>query len=354
MWFSLAVAIDTAIALVDAALGARVIVIGLLAVGPWLAAAQVSGWWTAVVGGYAVMLAVASHHAPGLANYIVQCLVVAVGGCLAVLAACIRARRETALRRMTLVADAAQRAMVCAIPPAVGGVAFAHRYRSATEDARIGGDLYDVAQTPAGLRLIIGDVKGKGLPAIDLAATVLRAFRETVFTADDLVQLAKELDARIEGELSQEDFVTILLAEFTPGEVRLVNCGHHPPVRIGHRLEWLSAAQPEPPIGLRPQPVLQRARLAAGERILFYTDGLAEARDRYKTFFSLDERARELLTAPLLEDALQGLLDLVDSHTGSELGDDLALVLAQPSLDPIPAELPAPGHVLPGMTRPVS
>ncbi len=29
-----------------------------------------------------------------------------------------------------------------------------------------------------------------------------------------------------------EDFVTVILAEFGPGEVRMVNCGHHPPVKL--------------------------------------------------------------------------------------------------------------------------
>jgi phosphoserine phosphatase RsbU/P len=217
-----------------------------------------------------------------------------------------------------------------ALPAEAGGVGFAHRCRSAAHDAP-GGDLYDVAPGPAGIRLIIGDVKGSGPAAAGLAAAVLRAFRQNAPAAVGLTGLARVLDDCVSRELEPEDFVTVVLAEFGDGEVRLANCGHPAPLRIGVQMESLIPPRRSPPIGLRPDPVLQRARLGAGERILFYTDGLAEARDRDGQMFRLDERARTALTAPLLDDAADELLQLALSHAGGQLRDDLALVLAQPS-----------------------
>ena len=45
------------------------------------------------------------------------------------------------------------------------------RYRSATRQASVGGDLYEIVPTWHGIRVIIGDVRGKGLDAILLAGT---------------------------------------------------------------------------------------------------------------------------------------------------------------------------------------
>jgi hypothetical protein len=147
------------------------------------------------------------------------------------------------------------------------------------------------------------------------------------------VGLAGELDRRLSGELGPEDFVTLVLAEFGPGEVRLVNCGHHPPLRIGDHLDPLTPPSPTPPIGLDPDPVLHRARLRADERLLFYTDGLLEARDPSGEMFALDDRVRAALTELTLSEALAKLLGLVFEHTSGALSDDLVLVLGQPTAD---------------------
>ena len=345
---TLTVVAETAIAAVAADLGKHVVLAGLLIAGPLLAAATLDRGRTIAVAGYAIVLAIilsASDHSLGTADGYAQLLVVAAGAGFAIPAAYARTRRQEALRRMTQIAEVAQRAVLPALPASVNGVDFACRYRSATPDASVGGDFYDVALTPAGVRLVIGDVRGNGLPAVGLSAAVLRAFRESAFTAVSLVELARYLDARLSGELGAEDFVTVVLAEFVRGEVRLVNCGHHSPLRIGLRLEALIPPRRSPPLGLRPDPALQRARLAAGERMLFYTDGLVEARDANGEMFRADEGIADALTAPLLEDAVEGLLQLALTHTGGEFRDDLTLVLAQPAGD---RDTPSHSGALPG------
>lgn len=332
-WILPAVAIDGIVAAADVAYGGDTAFISLLIAGPLLAATRLSAKVTGAVAGYALTLALALEmsRGPVTADEVLSCVTVAIGGGFATLTAHMRTERLAALAHITEVAEVSQRVILRPIPPLLGGMNLAAHYRSATRHALIGGDFYDVVLTPYGLRLIVGDVKGKGLQATQLAAQVLGRFRDYAYTHDDLVGLAEALDTGTIGGLGIEDFVTVVLAEFDAGEVRLVNCGHHPPLRIGDRIEPLTPPDPQPPLGLQPRPVLHHVPLAADERLLFYTDGLTEARDRRGTMFSLDDRIRDALTRPSLDDALQELLTLLFGHTGGGLRDDLALIICRPA-----------------------
>ncbi|MEU5896744.1 PP2C family protein-serine/threonine phosphatase [Streptomyces venezuelae] len=218
--------------------------------------------------------------------------------------------------------------------PGVDGsacIALAVRGRAA-DGARQGGDVHATAPTPAGPRLLLADVKGHGANAAPLAAAVLAAFHHSTASETDPVRLVRTLDARLAPHLSEEDFVTLLLADCHPDEIRLVNCGHPPPVRIGRRLTSLPAPSPSPPLGLGPDPRIQRLRLLPDQRLLLHTDGLTEARNPDGVLFSLDQRALAALRAATLDQALDGLLDLLHQHTERvTTADDLTLLLLQPT-----------------------
>ncbi|GGZ15056.1 PP2C family protein-serine/threonine phosphatase [Streptomyces poonensis] len=210
-------------------------------------------------------------------------------------------------------------------------LALAVRVRPA-DGARVGGDVHDAVMTPAGPRLLIGDVRGHGPGAAPLAAVVRAAFRDTAATEEDPVLLARTLDARVRPHLGQEDFVTLLLADVHPHEVRLVNCGHPPPLRIDESFVPLPPPHPCPPLGLDPEPRVQRARVLPHQRLLLHTDGLTDARAADGTFFPLDEHALAALLAPTLDQALDRVLDLLRRHTGGAVpADDLTLMLLQPA-----------------------
>ncbi|WP_258052752.1 PP2C family protein-serine/threonine phosphatase [Streptomyces sp. Ru73] len=242
---------------------------------------------------------------------------------------------------LVAVAQATQQALLRPFSGEVGGVGMAARYLPAAENVLVGGDLINVAHTPYGLRVLVGDVRGHDLEAARLAAVTIGCFRDHAFTTPDLVRLTGILDERLCAELDEEGFVTAVLAEFAPGEVRLVNCGHPAPLRLGDRLEPLAPADPGPPLGLHPAPRMQRARLAANERLLLYTDGLIEALDAHGVPFPLDERVREALARPALDDALEELHTLLKAHTAAPLRDDLALLLCQPGVRPPVPQVPA-------------
>ena len=79
------------------------------------------------------------------------------------------------------------------MPREVGQLQIAVRYISAAAAARIGGDLYDVVAVGTA-RLIVADVQGKGLAAVQTAAVVLAAFREAVYDEPDLAAIATHIE----------------------------------------------------------------------------------------------------------------------------------------------------------------
>jgi serine phosphatase RsbU (regulator of sigma subunit) len=76
------------------------------------------------------------------------------------------------------VADTAQQVLLRPVPRQLGSVRLAVNYLSASSQARVGGDLYDVVHAGGGVRLVVGDAEGKGLPAVQSAAALLGAFRD--------------------------------------------------------------------------------------------------------------------------------------------------------------------------------
>jgi phosphoserine phosphatase RsbU/P len=290
--------------------------------------------------GLAVILAADMFDTNGR---VFRCLALAGAGGGAVWLASLRTSREERLRRMTHVAHVAQRAVIRAVPPHLGNVDLAARYISATEEALIGGDLFEVALSPYGVRMVVGDVRGKGLPAVEVASTVLSTFRVSAFQEPHLTGLAARLDEAVRREIErtgdEEDFVTAVLVEIREGGgSTVVSCGHHPPLLLGESPRPLRV-QENPPLGLGPAEHHARARWTPGTRLLLYTDGLVEARDAEGRFFPLDAHVGELGEGDL-ETALDALVQRLMEHAGGRLADDLALLLVEcrPTPPPVPAQ----------------
>lgn len=319
---------------VDVLLPPTIVIIGAFAISAFVACVLTTPGRTAVVAAAATVLAAASagwNQDFATVDWWVRVVLTVSFGALAVLLAGIRVRREQALLRMTIIAETAQRALLRVLPEKLGPVRFAARYVSASRAALVGGDLYEVADTPYGIRVIVGDARGKGLAAVQMAATVLAGFRRAAFLQPSLAGIAEDLDNVVTAVAGDEDFVTALLVEFHDDHtVSLANCGHHPPLRIPETGDAavIDTGPPEPPLGLHPTPRVVTSTCRKGQRLLIYTDGLVETRDVHGAFFPLGRMIGHLRSAEL-SDALDELLSRLEDHAGNHLSDDVALVLAE-------------------------
>ncbi|MGW0884594.1 PP2C family protein-serine/threonine phosphatase [Streptomyces sp. NPDC002671] len=331
----LPVLVVAVVVLVDVVGGAGMVWLPLLAAGPALAAATNGPRGVVCVGLLAAALGAllgTGHGVPG------RELAAAMSALLAVtaasgLASALRGRRERVLAAVRSVAEAAQHALLQPVPETVGPFRVAVRYSAAAAEARIGGDLYALVRTPHGVRLIVGDVRGKGLPAVGTAALVLGVFREAAYDEPDLLAVVGRIEQSLARNLGPDDFVTAVVAGYTrAGHLEVVNCGHAPPLLLSASgdVTPVEPTHPAPPLGLRAlsdqAPRLMRLPFAVGDQLLLYTDGVTEARDHAREFYPLAEGvARHLCDEPAR--TLTALHDELLAHVGGHLHDDAALLL---------------------------
>ena len=172
----LPLAVMAAVAVIDIADGRQVDYLPLLALGPAFASLSRGVPHTALVGLLAVGINICLSLYDGVfgTQWNTFILLATVGVTAAAMLASVgRRERERELANVRNVAEVAQRVLLRPVPRAAGPVQVTVRYTSASAEARIGGDLYEVVTTPTGVRITVGDVQGKGLDAVETAATVL-------------------------------------------------------------------------------------------------------------------------------------------------------------------------------------
>jgi serine phosphatase RsbU (regulator of sigma subunit) len=268
-----------------------------------------------------------------------------------------QARQALQIVNVTSVAEAAQRAVLRQLPDTVGPLTIGVVYLAAAAEARVGGDLYEVVATSEhGIRMIIGDVRGKGLEAVEVAADIIGRFRELAHSVHTLDEVAYRLDAGLTRRWGKhEEFVTALLAQVDPerGRLTILNCGHPPPILVSAAGEVtvLEVRAPAPPLGLitlgNDSGAKQTYAFEPNDQLLLYTDGVTEARDANREFYPLDERVAVLAPQALPKPAKAlkspraaarqlahsgpSLLDLVRDdllrHVGARPHDDAAMLL---------------------------
>lgn len=239
-----------------------------------------------------------------------------------------------------VIAETAQKAVLPTPAERIGGLQIAARYEAAQADAFIGGDLFAVQDTPYGVRLVVGDVRGKGLDAVEAVAVVIGAFREAAEQESTLEGVAQRLERALAREGTRktgldaaEGFTTAVLAEIPRGSglVRVVNRGHPEPLLLyaDGELSLLAPSEPALPLGLGELAAwpdrADEAPYPPGATLLLYTDGLSEARDAAGAFYDPAERlAGRIFPGP--EALLDALVDDVRRYTGGGTTDDMALL----------------------------
>jgi serine phosphatase RsbU (regulator of sigma subunit) len=325
-----------AVTLIDLGIGHSIGLLALLSLGPAFAAV-VGGIVRMIIAGCAALLlclflATYQDFFTAVDDQLALLTVLGVSAA-GVVASTLRQRREKELADVRAVAEVAQQVLLRPLPAQSGPVQIAVRYISATSRATIGGDLYEVVASSDVTRLIIGDVQGKGLEAVKMASTVLGAFREVASDTSDLAVIAARIEATLARELSEEQFVTAIIAQISPdgAKIEMLNRGHPPPLLMdaaGPRL--VNTAEGGLPLGLAQfadppgRPVV--IEVAPGDGVLFYTDGVSEARNRAGEFFPLTRcRAVQAGTEP--DQVLDLLSGEVHRHVGHALEDDAAMLL---------------------------
>ena len=346
---------------VPIALIAMVTVVDILAppsvhLGPFLVAAPAvtasfaGPWATGCVGALAVLAqtAVAVVRTSLLdLNHTFQLIALILMSALVTFFSHLRERHEKELTQLRSVAKAAQEVVLKPLPHQIGPLRIASVYLAAETEAQIGGDLYAAARTANGTRIVIGDVRGKGLEAVGDAALLLGAFRGAAHRQADLSALVTFLEGTVSSDLDDpaapqgeaedrgEAFITAAVLDVPDHEptLHMINCGHPPPLLLrGGQVGLLEVRHPAPPLGLtefvETELFPETFAFEPGDIVLLYTDGVIEARDRNGTFYPLAERVvsksgkgLDTLLAHLCKDLLR--------HVGGCLDDDAAMVAIQ-------------------------
>ncbi|WP_405808646.1 serine/threonine-protein phosphatase [Streptomyces sp. NBC_01520] len=333
--------LTAAVVLLDALTGDDLPVVPLLVVMPALASVFCTVRQTVCVAVWVTLVVVGSRVPQTGAFWDVAFLIgfAVIASGLGVVACAARIRHATEIARLRSAAVALQRQILRPLPIATRQIRADGIYEPIEEDRLVGGDIYEVVDSPYGTRVIIGDVQGKGLPAIGAGFAALGAFREAAIREPSLASVADMVEDAVarhnafSAETGEtERFVTALLLSFDGDDrVRAVNCGHLPP--------WLlhdGTASPVPlhltsvPLGMAD--LSGEARSAewfgfpAGASILAFTDGVTEARDATGAFYPLDER----IAAWARREPRQVLAALqadLDAFSGGVRRDDVAVLV---------------------------
>ncbi|MFJ8750146.1 PP2C family protein-serine/threonine phosphatase [Streptomyces sp. NPDC102441] len=282
---------------------------------------------------------------------------------LGVVACAARIRHATEVARLRSAAVALQRQILRPLPVVTRQVRAHGLYEPIEEDRFVGGDIYEVVQSAHGTRVIIGDVQGKGLPAIGAGFAALGAFREAAVRERELTAVADAVEDAVvrhnafSAETGEDErFVTALLLGFDDSErVRAVNCGHLPPrLLCDGAASAVTLHRTSVPLGMAD--LSDEARAAEwigfppGAALLVFTDGVTEARDGTGAFYPLDERlGRWVGREP--EQVLKALQSDLESFSGGVRRDDVAVLVLSRPLDGGSTAVPLGGVTRAGSTK---
>jgi serine phosphatase RsbU (regulator of sigma subunit) len=170
----------------------------------------------------------------------------------------------------------------------VPGVTLAARYRAAVEHSEIGGDFYDVHGEADDWSVVMGDVCGKGVEAAVLTGQARTAVRTAALSDRAPSHVLRLLNAVLLDAPGDAAFATVVCARLRPngpheGGLRLdLASAGHPPALLRRAAD--GAVTPlcvfGMPAGLFPGQAYEELTtfLAPGDVVLFYTDGVLEAR----------------------------------------------------------------------------
>jgi hypothetical protein len=211
-----------------------------------------------------------------------------------------------------------------------------------------GGDGYDYAIDGSRARVVILDALGHGLPAALTCAVALSAERAARRDGQSLETTLTAVDTAITEQWQDSRFATAVIADIDldTGWLSYANAGHPPPALVrDSRIVRLLDGGRRLPLGLPDDaPQLGRVRLQPGDRVLFYTDGITEARSPDGSLFGLSRLVglveRHSATGMPTAEVIRRVARAVIDHQRGLLQDDATLLLAEWSTDAAHRDLP--------------
>lgn len=200
----------------------------------------------------------------------------------------------------------------------------------------VGGDYYDFLDLGEHrIALALADVSGKGLPAALLMASLQATLRTHSAAAQwNLGHVIVQMNRLLYESTAPEHFATLFLGEYDDRmrRLRYVNCGHNPPVLLTREGSVQRLGATSCVLGAFPacHCGVEEVRLAAGDFLAIFTDGITEAASPAGEDFG-DERligALEQCRQQPLTDALEAVIRTVQAFGSGEQSDDLTLILA--------------------------
>lgn len=204
----------------------------------------------------------------------------------------------------------------------------------------IDGDFYDFFQhAPHCCDIVVGDVMGKGVPAALLGAAIksalLRALSHLLaVSAPGSLPEPEAIVMRVRDDITRQFirlgvFATLCYARLDLAQRRLtlVDCGHTKTVHLQQRTGTCETLQGDNmPLGFSEQEMYRQVTfpLAAGDVLVFYSDGVTEARNAAGEFFGVD-RLMEIIGAthhPEPEGLLAGIQQAVRAFSSAAMSTD--------------------------------
>jgi sigma-B regulation protein RsbU (phosphoserine phosphatase) len=244
-----------------------------------------------------------------------------------------RERAELSEARARALAMTLQQTLIPPMAPEVPGLDVAAVYRPAGDGEEVGGDFYDIFQIGTDdWVVVLGDVCGKGVEAAVVTALVrytVRAVSVQERGAADTLQVLNNVLLRHH----TDRFCTVALLRLRRDDegwtVTLASAGHPLPLLV---------APGGPPVEVGRSGALSgvfeaarthdtELRLASGEALLLYTDGVTEA--RADAGFYGNARLLEVLGRPAgnAAEVADAVLEDVLEFQGGDPRDDIALVV---------------------------
>ena len=198
----------------------------------------------------------------------------------------------------------------------------------------VGGDFYNLHVVDARwLYFYIGDVSDKGVPAALFMVRCMTLLESEVAAADGPDAVLARVAAVIESDNPGGMFATVLLGrlDLQQGRLELASAGHEPPLmrrRCGRVEELALETGPAVGFGDGDSYPLQVLRMAPGDALLAYTDGVSEAEDAQRRAFAGEVLAAAWADAPhaAARAAVSAVLDALDAHQVEGPHDDRTLL----------------------------